>query len=155
MQFEEPLGEREAEADAVVSAGEARIYLTKWRQRDRHPVCRDPDPGIFDMDADAAVRFLLRCQPDLAACGSELNRVGQKVDEDLPQLCRIAPEERQVILNVERALNFGLLGQGADHAGAERDRAHDIDLLFGQFETAGLRSGNIENIVNYREEMAP
>src|SRR6266852_4153189 len=118
VQFDQPLGQRQSEADAVVFAVEPAIDLPEWRQRDRYLFGRHPYTRIRHPEGQAPLGFPRDSQEHLTPSRGDLDGVGQKIDEDLRQLGRIAQYIRQEILSLDDEIDLGLAGQLLNDSGA-------------------------------------
>src|ERR1700730_15143652 len=79
MQFDQPLGQRQSEAYAVMLSGEAVADLPKRRQRYRYLIGRHANAGVLDPKGDALGKGLLDRQAHRTARRRELDRVGQQI----------------------------------------------------------------------------
>ena len=97
-QLGQPLADRQPEAGAAVLArGDESAWLNDWNSRHR-PSVAQADAGVAHRERRAprrpgAAAAALTRQHHLAALG-ELHRVGQQVEQDLPQPRHVAVERR-------------------------------------------------------------
>ena len=89
MHFGQVFRESQAEAGAAVGAEGIMPYLAEGLQDLWNVPGGDADPGIRHSEGDAAWICFLAADRDCAAFGSEANRVGKQVDQDLPNLPRV------------------------------------------------------------------
>ena len=94
-QLGEAPADREPEPRAAVPAGGRRVDLAERLEEPAHPVGRDADAGVADVDvidrrvSGARSRLAAGRDHDLAALG-ELDGVGQQVEHDLAEAARVA-----------------------------------------------------------------
>src|SRR5690348_16989815 len=75
VQFDQPLGERQAQPRTVVAAVEAGLDLAEWRQSERDLFGGDTDTGVGDANGETAFGLALDRDADLATGRRELHGV--------------------------------------------------------------------------------
>src|ERR1700674_2057516 len=88
VQRRQALGECQPETGSFVKAPCSRVQLLEFLEQAAEVRLGDPDSGVGDRDLDGLV-MALRGDRDGSAVGRELDRVGDKVEQHLPQLARI------------------------------------------------------------------
>src|ERR1700759_1747104 len=83
MQLGEMLGERQSQPDPVIFAGEAAVDLAETFQRLGDLMGRHADTGIGDLDGNIAAAAV-SANANGPIRWSELDRIGEEVDQDLP-----------------------------------------------------------------------
>ena len=114
----------------------------------------DADPGIAHRDLDGPVHGGGR-DPDTPTCGRELDRVGQQIQDDLPDL----PLVRADVLDL---LGHGQLQRDAVPPGALADegqgileRRRQVDVRHLELHPAGLDLREVEDLVDEGQEVLP
>ena len=150
------LGQRhhqgQAETGAFVLAVEAGLDLSEGAERGRQVRLGDADAGVGHRQRDRAALEAGR-DGDLSAGLGELDGVGQQIDQHLLYRARVAVQVRQVVGqgDAEREL-AGV--RAAAHDGQDRlHQLRDRDLAFAQLQLAGVDLGQIENVVDDREQV--
>ena len=149
---------RQLAADRQAEPGAARARLRVARLLERLEdallrVGRDARPLVAHLEAQAARRESARGQPHLAAL-AELHRVAGQVEEDLDQAPLVAAHAngrlRRQIHDQHDPLRTRLDREQVAHRRDERGHVH---LVVAQVEAARLDLGQIEQVVDEREEV--
>ncbi len=116
----------------------------------------DADAGVVDPDGDPDVLGAGGCgphlEPDLAR-GGELDGIAEQVDQDLAQPARVAPHQTwQVGRDLDgKGQTFGRRARG-DQGAHPVDRGSQIELDLVQLQPAGLHPGQVQDIVDDRQQ---
>ena len=155
MQLDQRLGQRQAEARALVALAQRVLDLAEGRERHRDVLERHADTVVGDLEHEPGVRARPGRDLDRAAGRGELDRVGEQVVQDLAQLAPVGTQLRQVVRDLglqrdaARLRRSGRLGDaGADQLG-QRDRG----LLEG--DLAELEPGDVHEVVDQVEQVVP
>ena len=116
------------------------------------PVGRNADAGVGDREAQArrpASGAVTRISPRLG----ELQRVGDQVVEDLPHAGRVAAVDARGAWSMSRAkARPFLLARAAKAAWAPRGDLAEVELDLLQLQLAGLDLGEVEHVVEDRQQ---
>ena len=161
-QLGEPAADREPEARAAIAARDRRVHLAERLEQAVHPVRGDADPGVPDVEGDlpgvdvrpAAALDARAAEPQLdLAVLRELEGVGQQVERDLADAARIADEpDRQVGIDRVHELQSLLRRHRRHQVEGALDRAPQLERLVVQLDLAGLDLGEVEDVVDDREQ---
>ena len=153
MQFDDLLRDRETEAGAALLARAGAVDLLKLLEDALLVLGRNAGAGIGDGDVEGAVRGC-RVHRDLAGLG-ELDGIADEIQQRLGDPPLVALPERQVLGDhgPEQQLLLGRQGFRGRH-----DRLdHFLDRVVGdgKGQLAGFDLGQIEDVVDQAEEVAP
>ena len=153
-QLDEAFADREAQARATVPPGDRCVGLRETPEQGRDLVGCDPDPGIGDRDVQAGAIGVVMGGDDDPAPFGELDRIGDQVEQDLPETVLIAEQADR------RAIHFGddLEGFSSRILLAEvatgLDEGLQIEPRCLDRELPGLDLGKVEHVVDDREQRA-
>src|SRR4051812_32685035 len=157
----EELGEladdREAEAGPLVFAGQDAVLLAgaaglaELLEDLLAVLLGDTDPRVLDLEHDVTP-LDAGAEGDPAPFGGELHRVREQVVDDLPQLARVLPEQRDRL--VEAALEVDVLPLGDRPGQADQALADvaDREVLGADLHLAALDLGQVEDVVDHPQE---
>ncbi len=147
----EPAHDGEPEACPFMTARGRDIGLLEFLENRLPPLLRDAGAGIGDVDDDHPV-VSADADADAALVG-ELDRVADKVQQDLPDAVAITDEMRRQV-GREMGCEFDALDLGArGHQLRDRlDQHAEIEGLAGEFELAGLHLREVEDVVHEAEQ---
>jgi hypothetical protein len=152
VHFGEGLGERQAEAGALVLPRQPRIDLAEGRQCCRDVLGFHTDPGIRDgQDRPPVCRS--QSHLDAAAGVGELDRVRYQVQQHLPQFLIVAGDDRRRIGEHPPHFDFGAPALIVHHAEAIRDNLGEVDRLATQFRAPRLALSVVEHAVDDIEQV--
>ena len=84
MLFDQRFGERQAQSGAGIGAVERTFYLLEAGKRPGNVFGGDTNPGIGDLEHEAAVDMVPDPNRDRAIVLGKLNGIRQQIEDDLP-----------------------------------------------------------------------
>ena len=107
VQFDDPLGDRQAEPRSALLARRGRVGLRKLLEDLHLMVCRNSGPSITNGDRKRAIRY--RSLDRHRAPVRELDGIADKVKQHLREATLIAAADGQIRgdFNIERQILFG------------------------------------------------
>ena len=154
--FGEAFGNHQPEAGAAVLARRRAVGLFKRAEQPAQRFGRDADAGILHFEAHQRVRFALvqrqGTQRHRAALG-ELDGVRRIVEQGLLQTHRIAAQRVRKRANLDLEFKPLVLGRLGDERGDVVHQAVDRHRCAFEKELAGFDLGQIENVVDDRQQM--
>ena len=155
MHFRQPYGERKPQPRPFEPARKAVVDLPEEFERLADFVAGHSYPRVSDRKTQTSLRIRGGRDIDAAAGRGELDRVGQKINQDLLDLVFVGIDGGAGILGRPTELNSasgGLLLNG-DEAPFD-DRGH-LHPLFVQLKLTRLYPCDIKNIVDDGQEVGP
>jgi len=141
---------------AAVLTRRRGVRLTELREEQSHLLLGDPYPRIAHREAEQRVAVALFHQRDSRLhfpFVRELHRVAHEVGEDLPQTPRIAAKQHgNVRIDAAQQLDPLLLGAHRQRQDKVVHEAGQIEVEDLEVELSGLYLGEVQNIVDEREE---
>src|SRR5437763_6755033 len=153
LQFDQRLGQRQAEAGALIAAGQLVVDLLEWREGDRDLVRRHADPGIADGDGDLLGIDRLDRDRDGAFRLGELDRVRQQVQKNLTQLGGVGADADRLRRRFDLERKLRALALVMDQPQAAIDDVVELDRFLGYPQLAGIVLGKVEHAVDDVEQM--
>src|SRR6185312_16274449 len=153
MHVDQAFGDRQPQARALFRRFDRVGALAERGQHDRDLVLGDAGAGVFHAQILAARGGPADLEPDLAALGGELDRIGQQVEHDLAYRALVAPDSRHALL--EHLVDGDAAARGAQlqEMVAIGDDIDQRDRFFVQFVAAGLDAVQIEYLVDEVEQV--
>src|SRR5439155_15630792 len=90
---------------------------------------------------------------DMAARRRELDRVGDKVEQQLPRLALVGAQQRQARRQLDRVGKTAVADTRVDQLAHRTDRVAQIEDLLIELELAVLGLRQIENVVDDLQEI--
>ena len=147
------LGQRQAKPGAADFRVVAVMDAAEGREGDLQRLGRNADAGVLDPEDEFACRAGLAGDDDLTAGSGEFDRIGNEIEQDLLHRSQIGDDIGQA---------GGEIAPQDDPAGA-RLLLHQLEAVLGQLaeidrgeielELAGLDLGQVEKIVDERQQM--
>ena len=161
-QLGETAADREPQARPAIPARDGRVHLAERLEQPVHAVGGDADPRVPHVEGDlpgvdvrpapALEARAAEPQLDLAVL-RELEGVGQQVEGDLPHPSRVADEpDRQVRIHRVHELQPALGRHRRHQVEGALDRAPELERLVVQVDLARLDLGEVEDVVDDREQ---
>ncbi len=155
QQVGELFADGQAQPGAFAAAGDGAVELAELFEDLLLFGRADARAGIGDADADGGVVGLLSADLDAAAFGGELDGIAQEVVQDLLDLLRIGIDQRQAVGDVQAHLDHLLLGQRRKERHQPLQQVRDTGLLDAQLHLAGLGFGQVQQVINHVQQIAP
>ncbi len=154
--------DREPESRPAVAPGDRHVDLAERPEQPAHGLGRDADAGVADGDRDlpaarrvtpaALDRMPAEAQLHLAG-GGELERVREEVDDDLADAPGIAEDaRRQLVVHRVDQLDVVVGRRRGEQVERPLDRAPEVHRLGVQLDLAGLDLGEVEDVVDDRQQ---
>ena len=114
----------------------------------------NPHAGVGDRDLQPVVQAAADRHGDPAALRSELDGIGQQVDQDLLDLALVVEHDRQVGLDFADQVDVLLFAQRADHLALGGDHRPDAELGQPHIHLAGLDLSQVQDVVDQVQQQA-
>src|SRR3990170_3602862 len=154
VELDQPPREGEAEPGALPLPCVIVAHLAELLEHRRLVLCRDPDAGIGDRHRHRPA-VQRRAHGDLASLRSELDRVGQKVEQHLLDLALVGHDLTDPRVHVDLEPDAVARGALPDERQRVVERGWQVEGLGLQLHPARLDLRQVENIVDQREEVLP
>lgn len=149
------LAERQAEPRTAVFGCDRRVGLREVRKQRVLLLLADADARIRYRDRDpvAAIDLLaLGRERDLAVL-RELRGIAEQIEYGLPKLRDIGAHHAEILVALHGKRVGVLCGERSAGRFDLLDKLGEIDRLDIQLHLAGLDLGDVENVVDHREEV--
>ncbi len=148
VHLDQPLDQRQADAQAALRAFARAVGLREQVEHARQHVGRQADARVLHHD-HRVVAIALGQHLDVAALGRVLGRVVQQVGHDLAQPRRVGVHHQRARRREPRR---EVVAAGVDQRAAGLDRGADgvghVDLLAPQFDLALADAADVEQVVD-------
>jgi hypothetical protein len=176
LELREELHHGQSQPRALEFPRQAAVDLAEGPEQLLQPLRRDADATVGDADlekfiervgrqweapalprtarlADLGPRNAAGVQGHPAALAAELHRIGEQVVEDLLDLARVRPNRAQILRGIQTQVDVASLGFLPDDGQAVREQRRDLHRLEVERHLAGLHLGQVEDVVDQREQM--
>jgi hypothetical protein len=155
--LDQPLADRQPEPAAAVAARGRAVRLGEGPEQPRRLPGRHPDPGVAHLEPQPHPPLALRAARDRdrdPAFVGELERVADQVEQHLPEPGRVAhADRRRVLVELEPQLEPALAGRRRQQRAHLVQEAGDREVDPLELEPAGLEAGEVEDVVDDREQV--
>ena len=153
MSLDERLGQRQAQAGALMAAREGAFHLNERLQDAGDVVLGDADSPIRDREQHRTLGTPCHIHRDLVAFGRELDGVGEQVDQALLDQALVEQQLRQIAIDCHVDSDSGRLGALAHQAQRLLDDFLQVGRLGVDLELAGFDLGDVQDIADHRQQV--
>src|ERR1700749_1282281 len=146
VEFDEVPDYREAEAEPAVLSGRGAVRLPEALEDAGQEVSRDADARIGDREFDVRVVRARESNGDVPARVRELQRVEQKLFDDLPKARGVARDVARVRVERDFETYVSRRGLGLHVVHSAVDGRGQIDAADAQAQTARDRARHVEYV---------
>ncbi len=151
----EPPRQRQPEAGALVALRVAVVELLELDEEARQVDPCDAHAGILDLDTEIVLAFGERAHGDVPAVRTELDRVGQVVEQRLLQSRGVDHDGRNLRRDLDAQGQPLALQQREQHAAHIVDQLGELHRFREEFELARFDLRQVQDIVDQLQQVAP
>ena len=153
MGFRQAFDDGQAQAGALVGDGHVMLALAEAVEHALLVFRRNADAGVAHPEHQPAVIVQEGEGGDTAMFGRELDGIGQKIEQDLLNCALVAPHQRRLLVDGVFQGGVGVLGAPLHQLQCVLGDVAQILFAFFQFPAAGLDLGQVENVVDQRQQV--
>ena len=153
MHLRQGLGQGQPEPGAFVFPRIGVFDLTEGLEDGLQFAGGDADTVVHHRYNDSGLHVPPRFYRNTAAGGGELDGVRQQIEKDLLHAAAIDPDDRKIRVDPDAHVQLGLTGPLAHHAGGRNDQLFGVLVIQIQLALARLDLGDVQNIVDQRQQM--